>query len=70
MQVLIKYRWIINDQDYRRKCAVLEVHPRKDILIEKASLAGWWWRMPLIPAFGRQRQADLNEFEASLVNKR
>jgi hypothetical protein len=20
--------------------------------------AGWWWRMPLIPALGRQRQAD------------
>jgi hypothetical protein len=26
-----------------------------------------WWRMPLIPAFGRQRQAGLCEFEASLV---
>jgi hypothetical protein len=22
------------------------------------SLAGWWWYMPLIPALGRQRQAD------------
>jgi hypothetical protein len=21
-------------------------------------LAGWWWCMPLIPALGRQRQAD------------
>jgi hypothetical protein len=21
-------------------------------------LAGWWWRKPLIPALGRQRQAD------------
>ena len=26
-----------------------------------------WWRMPLIPALGRQRQVNLCEFEASLV---
>ena len=26
-----------------------------------------WWRTPLIPALGRQRQVDLYEFEASLV---
>jgi hypothetical protein len=25
-----------------------------------------WWRMPLIPTLGRQRQAD-QEFKASLV---
>jgi hypothetical protein len=28
--------------------------------------AGRWWRTPLIPALGRQRQA-ISEFEASLV---
>jgi hypothetical protein len=27
--------------------------------IEKQIWAGRWWRMPLIPALGRQRQADL-----------
>ena len=26
-----------------------------------------WWRTPLIPALGRQKQADLFKFEASLV---
>ena len=26
--------------------------------VKTASQAGRWWRMPLIPALGRQRQAD------------
>ena len=30
---------------------------------------GRWWRRPLIPALGRQRQADLCELETSLVYK-
>ena len=29
--------------------------------------AGRWWRTPLIPALGKQRQEDLCEFEDSLV---
>ena len=33
---------------------------------KKKNKAGWW-RTPLIPALGRQRQEDLCEFEASLV---
>ena len=28
-----------------------------------------WWRTPLTPALGRQRQVNLGEFEASLVYK-
>jgi hypothetical protein len=30
-------------------------------------MSGQWWRTPLIPALGRQRQAWISEFEASLV---
>jgi len=28
---------------------------------------GQWWHIPLVPALGRHRQADLCELEASLV---
>ena len=31
--------------------------------------AGQWWRMPVIPALGRYRQADVCEFEVSLDYK-
>ena len=37
------------------------------IAIMKISVRWLWWRMPLFPGLGRQRQADLCEFEASLV---
>ena len=57
--------------------------PRQDIIIKtlqdsrnitkrvlkKIGGAGQWWRMPLIPARRRQRQADLFELEANLVYK-
>uniref|UniRef100_A0A8C8W3E5 Tubulin-specific chaperone A n=1 Tax=Peromyscus maniculatus bairdii TaxID=230844 RepID=A0A8C8W3E5_PERMB len=42
---------------------------RQFIILERAQLKiidGRWWRMPLIPALGRRRHADLCEFEASL----
>lgn len=29
----------------------------------------WWWHTPLIPAFGKQKQVDLREFETSLFYK-
>jgi hypothetical protein len=28
------------------------------LLLKKRVVARQWWRMPLIPALGRQRQAD------------
>ena len=34
---------------------------------EMIKMASGWWHTPLIPALGKQRQADLYEFEASLV---
>ena len=35
--------------------------------LKTITVAWQLWRTPLIPAFGRQRQVDLCEFEASLV---
>jgi hypothetical protein len=29
-----------------------------DLLVKKTETAGQWWRRPLIPALGRQRQVD------------
>ena len=30
----------------------------KDDQFRNGNVAGWWWRTPLMPALGRQRQAD------------
>ena len=35
--------------------------------VKKDTLCQVWWLKPLIPALGTQRQADICEFEASLV---
>jgi hypothetical protein len=35
----------------------------------KHYIARWWWYMPLIPAFSRQRHVDFFEFKVSLVYK-
>jgi hypothetical protein len=36
-------------------------------LFVKEIVAGTWWHTPFIPAFKRERQVGLHEFEASLV---
>jgi hypothetical protein len=36
----------------------LKTHSDERKPLEKAWFAGQWWHMPLIPALGRQRQAD------------
>ena len=46
---------------------VLGIKPRPFSRI--SALAEWWWHTLLIPAFRRQRQMDLWEFEASLVHR-
>ena len=45
-------------------------HPETPLRFRKIDIwAGRWWHMPFIPALGRERQADLCEFKASLVYK-
>jgi hypothetical protein len=50
-----------------------------NVSLLRTYLAGWWWRVPLIPALGRQRQADFwvqgqpglqSEFQDSLATAR
>ena len=41
----------------------------KDVFKIWRSQARQWWLMPLIPALGRQRQANVCDFETSLVYK-
>ena len=36
-------------------------------MFKKQKTVGWWWHTPLTPAFRRQKQEDLSEFEVSLV---
>ena len=40
---------------------------RENVKSKNVLVVVQWWHTPLIPALGRPRQADLCEFEASLV---
>ena len=48
----------------------LKTNKRKLLPKTLLAQAGQWWHMPLIPALGKPRQADLFEFEVRLVYKR
>jgi hypothetical protein len=53
----LKYGWVCRIED--SFCGFWEIKLRLlNFLKEKKPLARWWWRMPLIPALGRQRQVD------------
>ena len=47
---------------------ILNFQKKKVILLKKLKIVPVWRHMPLIPAFGRQRQEVSVEFEASLVS--
>ena len=52
----------------RQSAADVEFNTRlgsRDRMIDKKENVGRWGRTPLIPALGKQRQADLCEFKAS-----
>jgi hypothetical protein len=36
----------------------IDIHTNRARIHRKKKEAGWWWHMPLIPALGRQRQAN------------
>jgi hypothetical protein len=54
--------------DLQRHGKIVQAHPslvffkgqhvQKTIVLKTSNSAGQWWRTPLIPALGRQRQAD------------
>ena len=40
---------------------------KTESVVNRVDSSGAWWRTPLIPALGRQKQEDLCELKASLV---
>jgi hypothetical protein len=43
---------------YVAKMTDVHHHTCKIFFVRIFIIAGWWWRRPLIPALGRQRQVD------------
>ena len=53
--------------EFHNKYVLAKFNVLVTLFLQKV-IAGWWWRTPLIPALGRQKEMDFFVFQASLVH--
>jgi hypothetical protein len=44
--------------NFKKQTKQTNKQTKKPQALRMLPIAGWWWRTPLIPALGRQRQVD------------